>query len=271
MTDGSRKSEESDARDERDENTSEQGVNGATAVADRVKLTDLTVVLDRSGSMGRRREAAMASFNDFLEEHRTLPDRARLTLTQFDHRYEPVAVGARLKQVEPLTAATYQPRGSTALLDAIGRTIEDTEARLKKRVEKRARKGKPDEAVAVIITIITDGMENASRHFTHKQVKAMIESKENDENWTFIFMGTSWESVQQGHRFGMKQEFMMDIGESPEAYREAQAMMSRKMMTVRERNASMRAAAVKKMMRFTEEERAQVRDKNKDKNKNESS
>ena len=95
----------------------------------------------------------MASFNDFLEEHRTLPDRARLSLTQFDHRYEPVAVGARLKQVEPLTAATYQPRGSTALLDAIGRTIEDTEARLRKRVEKRARKGKPDEAVAVMLTV----------------------------------------------------------------------------------------------------------------------
>ena len=69
MTDGSRKSEESNARDERDENKNEQDVNGATAVADRVKLTDLTVVLDRSGSMGRRREAAMTSFNDFLEEH----------------------------------------------------------------------------------------------------------------------------------------------------------------------------------------------------------
>ena len=263
MTDGSRKSEESDARDERDENTNEQDVNGATAVADRVKLTDLTVVLDRSGSMGKRRDTAMASFNDFLEEHRTLPDRARLSLNQFDHAFEQVAVGARLKQVEPLTWETYVPRGTTALLDAIGRTIEETDARLKKRVEKRARKGKPEEAVAVIITIITDGLENASTRFSHEQVKAMIEAKENDEDWTFIFMGTSWESVRQGHRFGMKREFMMDIGESPEAYREAQAMVSRKMMTVRERNASMRAASVKRMMRFTEEERAQVKDKNK--------
>ena len=93
MTDGSRKSDQT-----HDTNVPP---TEATPGNERMKLTDLTVVLDRSGSMKRRQEAAMTSFNDFLEEHRALPDRARLSLNQFDHLYEPVAVGARLEKVEP--------------------------------------------------------------------------------------------------------------------------------------------------------------------------
>lgn len=261
MTDGSRKSDQTHETKDTTQPKAAKATE-ATPGIEPIKLTDLTVVLDRSGSMKSRQEAAMTSFNDFLEEHRALPDQARLSLNQFDHFYEPVAVGARLEKVEPLTEATYVPRGTTALLDAIGRTIEDTEARLKKRAAKRARKDKPEEAVDVIITIITDGMENASSRFTHEQVKAMIETKENDEDWTFIFMGTSWESVRQGHRFGMKHEFMLDVGESPEAYREAQMMMSRKMRAVRQRRSAGHGGTVKAMMRFTEEERAELKNKN---------
>ena len=234
--------------------------DAATTPADapsRLRLTDLTILLDRSGSMKARRAVAMSGFNDLLVEQRTLPDRARLTLTQFDHLYEPGAVGKRLRNVPLLDESTYVPRGMTALLDAIGRTIKDTEQRLEKRAAKRARNGKPAEDVDVVITVITDGLENASSFFSHEDIKAMIEAKEAEDDWTFTFMGTTWESVRQSERFGMKAAFSVEMGERPEDYAEAKRMMSRKFRTVRERTA-FHAGSVKDAMRFTEEERAQL-------------
>ena len=93
-------------------------------------LTEIAYILDRSGSMQPMQEPAITAFNEFLKLQLDVPGDARLTLIQFDDAYE-VAVAARpVQNVDQLTAATYVPRGSTALLDAIGRTIKDIDARL---------------------------------------------------------------------------------------------------------------------------------------------
>jgi len=93
-------------------------------------LTEIAYILDRSGSMESMREPAVAAFNQFVKSQLDVPGEARLTLVLFDDQYEVPLVVLPAEQVPQLTAATYVPRGSTALLDAIGRTIKETSARI---------------------------------------------------------------------------------------------------------------------------------------------
>ena len=93
-------------------------------------LTELTFILDRSGSMNHLVEAAIQGFNHFLREHQTASGLARLTLVLFDDEYLVPAQSLPVAEVVPLDARTYVPRNSTALLDAIGRSIDELGARL---------------------------------------------------------------------------------------------------------------------------------------------
>ena len=112
-------------------------------------LSEIVYILDRSGSMQPMQEAAVSAFNDFLAAQLTVPGQARLTLVQFDDAYE-VPVAARdLREVPQLTAATYIPRGSTALLDAIGRAIQETDRRVEAMAD-------PDKPAKVIVAVFTD-------------------------------------------------------------------------------------------------------------------
>src|SRR6266487_1756585 len=93
-------------------------------------MTDITIVLDRSGSMEAIREDAVGGFNRFLRDQQAADGQARLTLVQFDHLYEPLYQGLDIRDAKALDQTTFVPRGSTALLDAIGRTIKATGDRL---------------------------------------------------------------------------------------------------------------------------------------------
>jgi len=112
---------------------------------------DVTVILDRSGSMDAIASDVVGGFNSFLGQQRRQAGECRLTLVQFDDRYEVVCSGVPLADVRNLTAKTYQPSGSTALLDAVGRTI-DAAGRRFNDLEESTR---PDR---VLMVIITDGM-----------------------------------------------------------------------------------------------------------------
>src|SRR5512138_1904469 len=128
---------------------------------------DINIVLDRSGSMESIRQATIAGFNKFLAEQKQAPGEATLTLAQFDDIYEVVHRAANLNSVEPLTEKTYAPRNTTALLDAIGKTINETGGRL-------AAMAEDERPERVIFVIITDGLENASQEFTVERVNEMI-------------------------------------------------------------------------------------------------
>jgi len=151
-------------------------------------LTEIAYLLDRSGSMEPMREAAVTAFNDFLRVQLEVPGDARLTLVQFDDAYEIHADARPLQDVSPLTAATYQPRGSTALLDAIGRTILDFDRRL-------AALSETEQPGKVIFAIFTDGQENASREFTHPQIGDLIRQHREARGWEFLFLAANQDAI----------------------------------------------------------------------------
>jgi hypothetical protein len=124
-------------------------------------LTEIAYILDRSGSMQPMQEPAVAAFNDFIKSQLDVPGDAHLTLIQFDDSYEVPVSAKPIQDVPQLTAATNTPRGSTALLDAIGRTIKETDRRISAQPETN----KPGK---VILAIFTDGAENASQEYSLK-------------------------------------------------------------------------------------------------------
>jgi hypothetical protein len=148
------------------------------------KDTEVVVILDRSGSMASIKEDARGGFNTFLEKQKSLPeDGCKLTLILFDDQYDIVYDRVPIKEVPNLTVDTYIPRGMTALLDAIGRTIN------------RIRSKK------VMCGVITDGEENASREFSRDQIFNMISTKK-ESGWEFIFLAANQDAIANGTTLG---------------------------------------------------------------------
>ena len=158
--------------------------------------TDITMVLDRSGSMQSIKDDTIGGFDAFISEQRRLPGRCTVSLVQFDNVYEEVYTGRDLADVPSLTLV---PRGSTAMLDAIGRAVNATGARLAAMPEDR-RPG------TVIVGIMTDGLENASREFTYPMVKAVIEQQEQVYGWTFMYMGANQDAIEVGASLGVARD-----------------------------------------------------------------
>lgn len=176
--------------------------------------TDITVILDRSGSMNSTRDDAMHGFNALVADQKTAPGEAWLSLVQFDDRYEVNYTETPMSEVPDLTAATYVPRGSTALLDAIGRTIDATGQRLAARPE-RAR---PDK---VIVVTITDGQENASTKFTGAAVSEKIAQQRDVYKWEFIFVGSNQDAIMSAAKMNIPAASALSYAPSPQGTRAA--------------------------------------------------
>lgn len=162
----------------------------------KANFTSINVVLDRSGSMETIADDVIGGFNTFIQEQKKVPGEAIFTLAQFDDQYEVVYDCAPIADVKELTKETYVPRGSTALLDAIARTVNNVGSKLASMKEE-------DRPSKVIFLVSTDGQENASREFTHAKVKEMVEHQTTKYNWTFIFMGASgMDAIAQGTSMG---------------------------------------------------------------------
>jgi hypothetical protein len=159
-------------------------------------LTDITLILDRSGSMNSVRDDTIGGVNEFLKEQKKAPGDAVISLMQFDDVYEIVYAGAALKGAPKLTRDTFVPRGWTALLDAIGNTINAIGARLS---------GLPEESrpEKVIVAIITDGGENASKTFTNPQIREMIKHQQDNYSWEFVFIGANQDAIATGSAMGI--------------------------------------------------------------------
>jgi len=159
----------------------------------RQDLTDITLVIDRSGSMAQIREDAEGGVNTFVQDQAKLPGDAFLTLVQFDTEYEFLHQGAPIKNVPPYE---LNPRGMTALLDAVGRAVNETGERLAKMPE-------ADRPGLVIFVIATDGLENSSKEFTRSQIKALIEQQQKVYNWQFTFLGANQDAFAEADSMGM--------------------------------------------------------------------
>jgi hypothetical protein len=156
-------------------------------------LTDITLVIDRSGSMEAIREDAEGGVNAFVREQAQQTGEALLTLVQFDTEYEFVQQGVPVKRVP---AYKLVPRGNTALLDAVGRAINETGDRLAKMAES-------DRPGLVIFVIVTDGEENSSREFSKAQIKEMIDRQQTKYHWQFTFLGANQDAFAEAGGMGI--------------------------------------------------------------------
>lgn len=159
-------------------------------------LTSIHVVLDRSGSMNPVRADIIGGFNAFLAEQRAHPSDAWLTLAQFDDQYEVVLDHVSLGDVPELDETRYVPRGQTALLDAIGRTLVAAHARI-------AALPEPHRPGKVVFVVMTDGLENASREFARAHVMSLIEARQRVDEWQFVFIGADLDSIGEAAALGI--------------------------------------------------------------------
>ncbi len=150
--------------------------------------SEIAFVLDRSGSMESCRDAAIEGFNRFLEEQQKVEGMAKLTLVLFHDEYLMPVNGLPMAEVVPLDDKTYVPRASTALLDAIGRTIDELGVRL-------AALPEPDRPGQVIVAILTDGLENSSQTYTWKTIARLIKQQTDKYRWTFLFLGANQDAI----------------------------------------------------------------------------
>ncbi len=156
-------------------------------------LTHLYFLLDRSGSMQSIRDDTVGGFNAFIGEQRLQPGGCRVTLAQFDDRYEVVYRDLPIADVPGLD---LRPRGRTALLDAIGRLVTETGGHLASMLE-------AERPGTVIVGIMTDGFENASQEWTHPAVKALIEQQTSTYAWEFLYMGADQDAIEVGASLGV--------------------------------------------------------------------
>ena len=148
---------------------------------------EIVFILDRSGSMGGLEEDTIGGYNSFIKSKKNL--NARLTTVLFDNKIEILHDREDIKKVKPLTNKDYYVRGCTALMDAIGISIN--------RISKDA------EGKKVIFVITTDGLENASKEYNKKQIKKMIEKR---KDWEFMYLGANIDSYDEASSIGIRKE-----------------------------------------------------------------
>jgi hypothetical protein len=162
--------------------------------------TALGVIVDESGSMSSHKETAIDGYNEFLDNQKQLDEgRATLTRTIFSHEFPPRSQHAELDSAEPLSATSYQPGGRTALLDAVGYTIDE----MGKRFDAMDEGDKP---ANVLVAIITDGKENASEEYSPSQIREMVREQEEQWGWEFIYIGAGVEDFSDPDAMGVSQD-----------------------------------------------------------------
>jgi hypothetical protein len=199
-------------------------------------LTEIAFILDRSGSMESQLEAAITGFNTFLHEQRQTPGEARFTLALFDDRYELPCCSIPISEVTDLDTTTFVPRGSTALLDAIGRTIDELGAKLAALPEE-SRPGQ------VIVAILTDGMENASEKYTHRQIADLIAQQRDVYKWQFFFLGANQDAIATAAAMNIDRGSSLQFRQSAAGYRSSSRAISRKMSALRKSKAMLQMTA----------------------------
>jgi uncharacterized protein YegL len=166
-------------------------------------LTELVFILDKSGSMSGLEADTIGGYNSMLAKQQAMEGDCHITTVLFDNNYELLHDRIDIKAVSPITDKEYKVGGSTALLDAIGRTINKIGNAQKHTTEDyRAEK--------VMFVIITDGEENSSREYSSEKVKAQVGQQKAKYGWEFIFLGANIDAVQTAGRLGIGADRAID-------------------------------------------------------------
>ena len=165
--------------------------------------TELVFILDKSGSMHGMEQDTIGGFNSMLQKQKELDGECRITTVLFDNRYELLHDRIDIRAVSPMTEKEYQVGGTTALLDAIGRTVQ-------KLVSVQKNTAKEYRADRVLFVIITDGQENASQEYSSDKVKGMIQLEKEKYGWEFVFLGANIDAVETAGRLGISRDRAVD-------------------------------------------------------------
>lgn len=169
----------------------------------KTNITELVFILDRSGSMAGLESDTIAGFNGVLTTQKEEPGAAFVTTVLFDDRYELLHDRVNIMELNPITCRDYYVRGMTALLDAVGRTISSVGSAQKHALPE-------NRADRVLFVIITDGMENASREYGTRKVKAMIDRQKEKYGWEFLFLGANIDARAAAAEFGIDEDRAAD-------------------------------------------------------------
>ena len=169
-------------------------------------------LLDRSGSMEFNIDGTIEGFNAFLNEQKTLFPESLMTLWQFDHEILVSYENLKLSEVSELNRDTFVPRGSTALLDALGTML------------KQKPMGDPP-----MVIIFTDGQDNQSKKYTKAHVKDLIEQK-TSEGWSFVYLGANQDAFAEASVIGIQvgDTVDFDMRNTPDVFRQLSVTASQR-------------------------------------------
>lgn len=166
-------------------------------------LTELVFILDKSGSMTGLEQDTIGGYNSMLEKQKQVEGDCVITTVFFDNEYELFHDRIDIKAVHKITDKDYFVGGSTALLDAMGRTIQ-------KIARVQASTAEDYRAEKVLFVIITDGEENSSREYDYRKIKALVEKQKKKYHWEFIFLGANMDAIKTASRFGIAGDRAID-------------------------------------------------------------
>lgn len=170
-------------------------------------LTEIVFILDQSGSMEPLRGDTIGGYNTYIQDQQKEPGEAYLTTVLFDDGYALLHDHVNLRGVKPIMEKEYRPGGCTALMDAIGRTIDSVGRRLADTPEE-------ERPAHVIFVITTDGYENASKEYSREKVKSMIEHQQSKYAWQFLFLGAGIDAYQEAESIGIGSVHTMSVSKS---------------------------------------------------------
>lgn len=184
-----------------------------------VGLCDIIMVIDRSGSMGLIRVDAIGSLNSFLKEQKEVPGEARVTAVLFNDEYEILYDGVQLENVVDFNDKNYIPMGTTAMLDAIGKAIDKAGERLSLLDE-------ADLPEKVLVAILTDGLENASKEYTRSQIFEKIKHQRDAYQWEFAFLAANQDAFDEGAKLGIDPAMTLSFAATPDGVRKGVTSLS---------------------------------------------
>lgn len=194
-------------------------------------FASINVIIDASGSMHHLTTDTIGNFNSFLQEQKAFPGEAVFTLCTFNTDYRLVHDFVKIAGVPDLDKKTYRPDGGTALLDAMGTTIDSVGRKL-------AAMPEDERPSKVIFLIITDGHENSSHRYSAEQIKSMVEHQKDVYSWEFVFMGANIDAIAAGTNLGISVQNTLNYAPTAAGTHQLYRSISENMSTYRASNSS---------------------------------
>ena len=190
---------------------------------------EVICIIDRSGSMNEIKNDAIGGFNFFLNSQKEFEGETSFSLILFNDSYDFIYKGKNIKKVQMLDKKSYRPKGTTAMLDAIGTAID----KIGNKIHKTPEEKRPEK---VIVAILTDGLENASKEYSYEQIASKIKLQQETYNWEFVFLAANQNAVVAAEKISIKQEDAFNFEASSKGTHEAFNRMEKMVCLKRRKN-----------------------------------